>query len=176
MALALGALRCGGAGGGAPAPIIQSAAATSLDYAGPSDATRWRLVKDPASTQAHVVLHLMAPPGASGMGVTLLLDVDGNRARWSTVGGALVAPGAYAGTRFEKVSLQGSQLRILLGQRDPMPPVAYGDAPVLTVALDLQPGARTGSAGLACSHAGHLGAATARPDAIQILVGALEAR
>jgi hypothetical protein len=155
--LFLGALACGGAKPFAPAT-------TTLDYAGPTDTSQWRLVKDTSSTASHLVLDLLAPAGASGMGVALVLDVDGNLASWSPVAG-----GGLVGT-------DGFQGKILASQENPTPPIAYGGGPVLTVALDLGRGAPPGPVPLTVSQAGHLAAPMSMPTTLTIAVGVLTAR
>lgn len=167
--LLLAALACGG--------MVGPPAATSLVYADPGDTTQWRLVQAPSSTPTHLVLDLLAPAGTSGMGVTLVLQVDGTLASWGQAGGAgLVLPGSYAGPLAQKASLQGATLRILLSQENPTPPIAYADAPVLTVALDLAGGVQPGPVALSATEAGHLPAPRTLPTAVTVAVGALKAQ
>lgn len=162
---------CGG--GAHPATPLS----TTLDYADPADATQWRLVKDASSTPSHLVLDLQAPTGASGMGVTLVLDVDGARASWGSVGGAdLAATAVYAGPLARKTSPSGSALRLLMSQENPTPPIAYSGAAVLKVALDLGPGVPPGPVSLTATQAGHLAAPQALPTPITVAVGTLAAR
>lgn len=168
--LLLGVLACGGAHPFAPT-------ATTLDYAGPTDTNQWRLAKDPSSTASHLVLDLLAPDGASGMGVTLVLDVDGNLASWSPVaGGGLVGAGGLHGHLALKTGLRGGELKVLASQENPTPPIAYAGAPVLAVALDLGQGAPPGPVLLTASQAGHLAAPMSMPTTITIAVGTLMAR
>ena len=168
FAAACALLGCGG--GARPGG---TAAATALSYAGPTDTTQWRLVANPSSTASHLVLDLLAPDGASGMGVTLVLAVDPARAAWS--GAGPVDGGTYAAPLARWSSLRGGELRILLSQENPTPPVAYA-GPVLSVALDLAPGAAPGQAALATSQGGHLAAPLTVPVPVTILAGALTAR
>jgi hypothetical protein len=104
--------------------------------------------------------------------VTLVLTVDGARARWT----GDVASNAYQGALVRKVSLDGDSLRILLCLRPPNGPVAYLGAPVLTATLALAPGASPGPVALTVAQAGHLSAAQALPDPVTVAAGLLEAR
>lgn len=168
--LLLGLLACGGAHPSNPG-------ASTLAYTDPADATHWRFTRDSSSTGSHLVLDLMAPAGTSGMGVTLVLDVDGARAAWGTVAGAgLVGTGAYQGPLAQKASLQGAELRILVSQENPTPPLAYAGAPVLTVALDLGRGVPPGPVALTVSQAGHLAAPRTMPTATTVDLGTLTAQ
>jgi len=172
----LAVLACGGGrGGGSGTAAGQTASA--LVYTDPTDTTQWRLVKNGTSTPTHLVLDLLAPAGTSGMGVTLVLTVDGTRAGWADAGqGALVKPGSYQGTLAQRASLQGSALRILLSQVNPAPPIPYGTAPLLTVALALNAGAATGPVACTATEGGHLAAPLTLPVPVAISLGALEAQ
>ena len=151
--------------------------ATSLVYTAPADAGQWRLVQDSASTPRHLVLDLLAPAGASGMGVTMELSADATRAQWSAVAGSTLAqPGAYQAPLAQRVSLLGSDLRILLSQESPTAPVAYTSAPVLTVALDLVTGAAPGQVAVTVANPGHLAAGGALPVPISLAIGTLKAQ
>ena len=164
-------LACGGGSSSSVPP------ATALVYTDPTDPAQWRLVKDATSTPTHLVLDLMAPAGVSGMGVTLILNVDGSRATWGdAMGAGLLKAGGYQGVVARCSSLQGSALRILLSQVNPTPPLVYGSAPVLTVALDLGAGASQGNAALAASQGGHLPAPLTQPAAVTIQTGTLTAQ
>jgi len=166
------ALGCGGGSSSTSAP-----AATALSYTGPTDPTQWRLVQDASSTPTHLVLNLMAPTGARGMGVTLVLSVDGSRASWSSAwSGSALKPGGYYGPLAQRASIAGSDLRILLSQMNPTPPMNYLNDPVLTVALDLASGAPVGTVALAATQGGHLAAPLTLPVAVAIQTGTLKAQ
>lgn len=151
--------------------------ATTLVYTAPADAGQWRLVPNPASTPRHLVLDLLAPAGASGMGVTMELGVDASRARWAAVAGAtLVQPGAYVAPLAQSATLLGPDLRILLSQEAPTAPVAYTAAPVLTVALDLVSGAAPGQVAVTVANAGHLAASGTLPVPLSLAIGSVKAQ
>lgn len=59
---------------------------------------------------------------------------------------------------------------------NPTPPMTYGAAPVLSVALDLAPGAPVGTAALAATQGGHLAAPMTMPAAASIQTGNLKAQ
>lgn len=162
-------LHCGGA---RPSPP----AATALSYGNPAAPTQWRFVQDAGSTRTHLVLDLLAPPVASGMGVTFVLSVDGSRAAWSSAGPGPVAPLAYGGPLVHRASIRGSDLRVVVSQENPTPPVKYGTAPVLSVALDLAPAGGPGTVALTASQGGHLAAPLAQPEPIAVDVGTLQAQ
>ncbi|GEM_PF-1865550 len=168
-------LACKGSEGTAPdAPL---ATATALSYADSGSPAQWRLAANAASTPTHLVLDLLAPTGTSGMGVTLILTADPARAKWGGVDGtSLVASSVYTGTVLTRASRVGGDLRIFISQENPAPPVTYGTAPVLSVALDLVPGAPTGPVTLAAAQGGHLAAPQTLPEAITVQLGALAAR
>jgi hypothetical protein len=156
----------GGRSGSAPAR------ATALLYADPGDATQWRLMKNPTSTATLLVLDLLPPPGASGLGAALVLTADGARATWT----GDVTSTAYTGSLVRKVSQDGGTLRILICRRDQPQPIVYGAAPVLSASLALVPGARPGPVALTVAQAGHLPAAQALPASIAVAAGSLDAR
>jgi hypothetical protein len=60
--------------------------ASSLTYVDPAS-SGWRLVKNAASTDAHLVLDLVGPSGQTGKGVALTLSTDPNVATWTQVNG-----------------------------------------------------------------------------------------
>ena len=161
----------------APASATVAIAASSLQmvYAGPTDATAWRLVQDSASTPAHLVLDLLAPTGAAGRGVTLILTADAAQAAWAKVDGSSYAvQDAYSTPAVQLARTSGAGLRILISQAGGTA-ASYGASPVLQVALELTAGATAGTVALTATQAGHLGA-TSSPAAISVLVGGLQAR
>jgi len=167
------ALSCGGGGSsvgsGPPDPY-----ATRLVYTDPADPAAWRLTQDPASSPAHLVLDLMAPAGASGQGVTLVLTTDASKASWHAFSpGVYLQALAYPSPAVQVASVLGPDLRIVAAQA-PGAPVTYS-APVLKVELDLGATTLPGAVALAATLGGHLGAA-APPDAITIQTGALQAQ
>jgi hypothetical protein len=58
--------------------------AQALTYEDPAS-TGWRLVKNAASTQAHLVLDLVGPAGTTGKGVALTLNTNPGLAGWAKV-------------------------------------------------------------------------------------------
>jgi hypothetical protein len=175
MAALLLITACGGGGGssgGGGGSTTQPAAA--LVYTSPADPTTWRLVADAASTPTHLVLDLMAPTGAAGLGVTLILTTDNLGAQWSMVSGSSYAVQVpYPYPLVDVASTQGAALRVVVGQAAG-PAFAYGSSPVLKVALDLAAGALPGSIALSASQCGHLGAAPP-PVPVTVEVGSLRA-
>ena len=82
----LASLACGGGGGGGASPAL-TPPAKALAYGNPSDASSWRLVQNPQSTGSTLLLDLLAPPGASGRGITVVLSAPSGSATWSPVSG-----------------------------------------------------------------------------------------
>lgn len=163
------ALACGG---GKPDNTPPPGPASALAYTNPTDLARWRLMKNPgASTGTHLVLDLVAPPGTSGQGVTLVLTANSGEASW-----ALLDGGAYASPSLVRIaSVQGSDLRTVVAQA-PGSPVSYGRSPVLSFSLDLAKSALTGPVGLSVAQAGHLDAGGTNPVPITVEVGSLQAQ
>ena len=162
---------CLACGGGAKNPLK----AATLVYTNPTDASSWRLVQAATSTTTHLVLDLVAPTGASGQGVTLVLTTDPAKAAWSPVsGGVYAVQKAYPSTLVKIATLKGADLRLLMTQAAGTP-VAYGSLPVLTVALDLTTGTLPGSVALSAAQGGHLGPAP-QPVPITVAVGGLQAQ
>jgi len=149
--------------------------ASSLGYTSPTDTSSWRLVQAASSTSTHLVLDLLAPAGASGQGVTLVLTTTPSLATWSfATGASYAAVTAYPTPVVNVASVQGANLRILVAKA-PGTPVAYGTGPVLTVALDLASGAPPGAVAVTVAQAGHLGT-KAPPAPITVAVGSLQAK
>jgi len=171
----LAALACGGGGGGSTA---SGPPATVLAYTSPAaDAAQWQLVEDSAaSTTTHLVLDLMAPSGAAGIGVTAVLTLNPAQARWSSASGAYATQTLFQNPKVDlaSVSSDQSQLRILLGQPAGTAAVTYGDTPVVQVAMDLAASATQSSAvTLTATQGGQL-AGSPTPGAITIQVGTLQ--
>jgi len=93
------------------------------------------------------------------------------RLRQPVEGANFVQNHAYTGPLVQRGSEQGGDLRVLLSQK-PGTPVAYGTAPVLTVALGLVDKALTGSVTLKAVQSGHLAAAE-EPQTMTVAVGQL---
>jgi hypothetical protein len=158
------ALACGGGAGN-----VTSSPSTPLVYTDPTDTTSWRLTHDPASTPAHLILDLMAPSGASGQGVTLILTTDASKATWHAFSSGGYLQGlVFSSPLVDVASVQGSALRIVAA-KEPGAPVTYGSAPVLQVGLDSVAGAAAGNVTLSATDGGHLGAAApAVPIPVQV--------
>lgn len=161
-------------GGNDPAKAVPASAATRLVYTDPTDASRWRLLRNPASNDGRLQLDLAAPAGAAGRGITLVLTC-GPAVTWASLnGGAMIANGAYTGELVQKASLQGSELRLLLSQK-PGSTQTYGSTAVLSLALTLNPGAAPGGVPLTAAQGAHL-ASSATPETVDVLVGTLQAQ
>jgi hypothetical protein len=159
----------------AQANVIVVPIASALIYTDPSDPTAWRLVRDSVSTSTHLVLDLLAPTGMFGQGLTLILTTDTVETSWSYVSGtSFMAQNAYPNAMVSIAKVMGPDLRIVIGQAAGTP-VTYGSSPILTVALDLIPGAKPESVVLSVSQGGHLGSAP-NPVPINIEIGSLQAQ
>jgi hypothetical protein len=167
-ALLITAFSCSGGGGSNP-----PTPAARLTYTDPGDTTQWRLTRNAASTATHLVLDLMAPTGASGRGVSVVLTCDA-KAAWKAVNGSAFTQNvAYTGDLVQKGSVQGSDLRVLLSQR-PGTAQSYGSSPVLSVAMDLVSGTLPGTVAVSAAQGAHLGSAAA-PESITVVAGTLKA-
>ncbi len=149
--------------------------AKKLVYTDPTDTSSWRLVRNGTSTDTHLVLDLVAPAGASGRGVTFVATTDRAQTHWQPMEGAAYTKNvAYTGSLISIGSVQDSNLRVILSQRTGNSQT-YGSAPVMSVALDLDPNATPGNVALSVNQAGHLGASTA-PSSMNVAAGSLKAQ
>ena len=168
-ALVLISLACGGGGSGPnPSPVN----ANRLVYTNPTDSSSWRLVRNSSSSDTTLLLDLLAPTGGYGRGVTVVLTADPSLVSWKPVDGtSFIRNGGYAGDLIQKTSLKGGTLGVLLSQK-PGVPASYGVLPVLSVALELKPGARPGAIQFTATQGSHLGV-SATPEAMTIALGTL---
>lgn len=162
---------CGSGDSGAKGPVTPPVPA--ITYTDPTDASKWRLVRNPQSQDGKLLLDLVGPTGATGRGVTLTLAADATRLAWSTPEGATtrVRNRAFEATSLEKVSGTGGTLKVLVAQKGGTPKAC--GAPVLTLALDRVQGATAGTVTLAVTEAAFLEGSAARPVAITVELGAL---
>jgi hypothetical protein len=171
----LGTLGCGGGSGGGASR--SATPATQLVYTAPGGSA-WRLEldqADPATTDKHLVLDLLAPAGTSGQGFTVVLSSDPGNAVWSKVDGTNYAvQSLFSAPLVNIASVSGGDLRIVFGQA-PGTVVSYGANPVVKVALDLAAGATVGDVVLTASQGGNLGT-SATPDQVTVSVGSLLAK
>jgi hypothetical protein len=133
-------LGCGG-GGNPPPPVP-----TVLAYTDPAG-DGWRLVRNPESTDQHLVLDLVPPAAVpGGRGVVLELDLSGTGAAWAPVAAgnpALVRNGSVydlgTGVQALAARVRGTALRLVVAEKGRSHPVPYTGAPVLSVALEAVP-------------------------------------
>ena len=122
------ALACGGGAdkvSGVESPSPSPSSPTALVYTNPTDSTAWRLTHDSASTPAHLILDLMAPSGASGQGVTLILTTDASKAAWHAFSSGSYLQGlVFSSPLVDVASVQGSALRIVAAQAPGTPVIS----------------------------------------------------
>ena len=138
-----------GCGGGASAPSGPSAPAatyaTVLTYTNPP-LGGYSLQAEPASNgTAHLVLDLVGPAGTASQGVSFFLTANPAMVSWSQGSGSAYATpgsvfnlGAAPQAFITQVSASGN-LQVGLFQKSGT--ATYGSAPLVSVALDLLPGA-----------------------------------
>jgi hypothetical protein len=139
-----------GCGGGASSPAPSSdtppaAYATRLSYTNPP-LSGYSLQAEPASNgTSHLVLDLVGPAGTVARGVSIFLTADPAKVSWSQgSGSAFATPGTVfnlgsAPQAFvAKVSAAGA---LQAGIYQKAGTATYGSAPLVTLALDLKPGA-----------------------------------
>lgn len=175
---------CGGGGGGSAPP--PPAAVSTLVYTAPTSvgAAEFQWVKNATkSTASHLVLDLIGPTGVSGRGVGFYLSADANKVTWSKVDptdAELVRNEAFtlgSGSLLLKAKFAGDQLQAGVYQKDPAAAAKpFGASTVLvSVALDMKPGAATGPVTLSTvPNKSLLLPATGDPTAAVIRMGALE--
>lgn len=184
LGLATSLLALAACGGSKTSP--PPAKAAGMAYVDPAG-SGWRLVRNPASTDTHLVLDLMAPAATTGLGAGLVLSLDAGKAQWSKVaaGDADFAHnlafdlGADAATRLSRGVLKGADLQVGVFQKGLANPVAYGGA-LLSVAIDFK-GAGTLDPGtaiaLSVGRAQHLAAGGVQVDLSPLLaIGSLTAK
>lgn len=155
--LALGTfLACGG-GGHDPAPPPK---ASRIVYAPPASGAYAFIRNASVSTDTHLVLDLQGPVGTSLRGVAFYLTTDASRLTWAKVG---ASDAQYAETAFDgaqayssivktKVTAGELQVAALLQATSPYPSILSPDYPLVTLALDLNPGAPPGDVPLTSPH------------------------
>lgn len=143
-----GLMACGSGGGGSSAPPPATPTATGLTYTDPTTGS-YRLVKNTASSGAHLVLDLLGPASGTAMGVSITLNADAAKATWVDVppGGTtavLMQNGTQfslgSGTPIQKARATGGLLQVTVAQKAPTAAAAL-NGPLLRVALDLKSGA-----------------------------------
>ncbi len=136
-------LACGGGADATPAP-----AATGMSYTDPTSGT-YKLVKDPSSSDTHLVLNLVGPSTGTAMGVSLSLSADSAKVVWVDVpAGGTTSALMKNGTQFSlgggipilKAKAVGGLLQATVAQKAPTVPSALNGT-LLQVALELKPGA-----------------------------------
>jgi len=153
------------------------------EYVNPTT-TGWALVKNTSlSTGRHIVLDLVGPAGASGLGVALNLDLgtDAAKATWAPVKPSnqeLVANLSYdlgSGSQAIKASSSGGVLRLGVFSKGLSAPLTPYSAPLLQVALDLSDGLKSGdTVKVIPTLADELSAGGVRP--IGLAIGTIQAK
>jgi hypothetical protein len=145
---------CGGGGGSSSSGPSASPTvyATVLTYTNPP-LGGYSLQAEPASNgTAHLVLDLVGPSNTVAQGISFFLSADPAMVSWSRQGAAYAAPGTVfslgsAPQAFvTKVSIAGD-LQVGIYQKSGG--ATYGSAPLVSLALDLKPGAVSPGAAVA---------------------------
>ncbi len=135
-------LACGGGSSTPPPPPT----ASSLAYTDPASGT-YKLVKNPASSGAHLVLDLVGPSTGTAMGVSLTLTGDA-KTTWTDIPAGVVTPTVFlqngsqfnlgTGTPIQKAKATGTVLQATVAQKAPTAEASLNGT-LLRVALDLKP-------------------------------------
>ena len=182
-AVVAGMLACGGSSSPtAPATApTEPTTANTLVYSAPTVAG-YQLVQDSSSTATHLILDLVGPAGTQLKGVLLTLSTDATRAAWGNPGGALdpyLNPGQAlalgTGAKLLKGTVSGATLQAALYQKGSVTAATLGTQPILSVALDLKPGALTGGIALTPGLTQILDA-TGKTQIINVAAGSLSAK
>jgi len=139
---------CGGSGGST------ATTAGALSYQDPAG-TGFRLVRNTASTDKHLVLDLLGPSGTQGKGIAFFLQADDAKVSWvhpAGVGSGHVAGGIVfpLGTapQFAADKVQSGMLQVGCFQKGGTA-ATLGSAAILSVALDLKDNVAKGAVSLA---------------------------
>jgi hypothetical protein len=146
---------CGGGSSGAKpsAPTPPPVPVRGLHYTNPP-AQGFRLEALPATNGTpHLVLQLRGPKDLPVGGVAFFVNVEGDRAAWAPLAGkagffryeGALGPGTPS---LARARVRGSALEVGVFTSNGIP-AAPGEAPILSVALDLKPGAAPGPVTLA---------------------------
>ncbi len=159
--------------------LTAGSGAKMLTYSAPAP-SGFYLVRDGSSTSNHLVLNLQGPQGTQVKGVVLSLDADASKAVWSSPGGSdpfLREGGALSlgsGTKLLKSQVDGQTLQAAIFQKGSTDAATLGSQAILSVALDLKAGAKTGKVNLSSASAQILDA-NGKVQVITVAVGTLTA-
>ena len=166
--------------GGSNASTATSGTATTLSYTAPVS-RGYRLVQNAASTSTHLVLDLVGADGAQAQGVTFNISCDGAKAAWSApiAGAGLVMNGKAfnlgTGVPLMKILATPSDVQAALYQKAGTPAASLQDQVLLTVALDLKPGAPKGPVALSGFRGAQIQDANGIDQTIAVAIGSLVA-
>ena len=177
-----GLLACSGGGDKEdPKPQPGPTYATGLNYTNPTG-TSYRLVKGAASTSNILILELVGPASASGLGITFSIQTDTAKAKFVKVNSSdaeLAQNGNVfqLGTapQFFKSVEDGNALLVSLAQKG-SGNVRNLDGVLARVALQLQSGVTQGTTITLSATGGNILSATGNPTPITIEVGSLVAQ
>jgi hypothetical protein len=138
------AMGCGGGGGSTASHPDPTVYATSLTYANPP-LSGYSLQADPASNgTSHLVLNLMGPAGTAAQGVSFFLSADPAAVTWSRTGwSTYLLPGTTFSLGAAPQALVAGLLPdggLQVGIFQKSGTATYGSAPLVSLALDLDPG------------------------------------